>query len=460
MNKQKIGTLFMVLILALTGVGISYAGLTDTITVFGTVSTARVQFEDLEYTGTWVYKIHGLEGSNEYGYEIYVDKDDIGQDAVEDLYPDNNVELISWAESSPGTGDYDVDVDYYNLMPGIDYVADLHFNIGTIPVIVNKLEYSYDADSEIEDLVTNGDIWASMYTDTGKTVEDGTQIHPNERVSLELYIEIPQNNDYQGKSGSFTFEMGIIQWTDPCDEEIPPPDIVRFPEVGTAYIGYEDRPTGSDFDYNDFGMNMEIEEMYADGVLESIYMKYTSVVNRAGDKHDIHIFRSLNGDYTYNITRSDAATGTETPEVTIESGSDDFDIVLFDTDRWPNNDGQVMGQWVEIEITIDSDNEENLLTDFVGGNPDRWDLDDMFRLYDPWMNNRGHGNQIYIDSWQDAASPLPLESDDDFDVPYIIVVPVTDWDAPDEGQVITIPYPDFDEYYRTEDAQYEDWYIP
>jgi hypothetical protein len=225
MRNNKIGTLFFVSMLALAGIGVSFAGLTDTITVFGTVSTARVQFENLEYTGTWVYKIHGLEEFNEtYGYEIYVDKDDIGQDAVEDLYPNNNVELISWAESSPGTGEYDVDVDYYNLMPGIDYVADLHFNIGTIPVIVNKLEYSYDADSEIKDLVTNGDIWASMYTDTGKTVEDGTQIHPNERVSLELYIEIPQNNDYQGKSGSFTFEMGIVQWTDPCDEPPGTPD--------------------------------------------------------------------------------------------------------------------------------------------------------------------------------------------------------------------------------------------
>lgn len=255
MNKNKIGTMLMVSVLSLAGIGIAYAGLTDTLSIYGTANTARVQFENLEYTGTWVYKVWdmpiGVGTDPEWsGYvedyspvrEILIfkgDKEVIPTESEVQTWAqshDGNAELVSWAESRPLSEGYlfDVEVEFYNLMPGVNYLADLHFNIGTIPVKINKLEYDYRADSLLEGLAASGNIYGLMYTDTGKTVIEGTQIHPDERVSLELHISIPQDNDYQGLTGSFTCYIGIIQWTDPCEPECDP-DIELIVNGGFEY---------------------------------------------------------------------------------------------------------------------------------------------------------------------------------------------------------------------------------
>ena len=57
MRKNRIGALFMVSVLALAGIGISYAGFTDTITVSGTVNTATVDLDIIAYSCTKVWKI-------------------------------------------------------------------------------------------------------------------------------------------------------------------------------------------------------------------------------------------------------------------------------------------------------------------------------------------------------------------------------------------------------------------
>lgn len=275
MDKNKIGTIFMISVLSLAGIGISYAGLTDTINIYGSVNTATVQFENLEYTGTWVYKVWGLpiptgtppEWADFIEYfspekEILIfkaDKSEIPTELDVQLWAQShtgNAQLISWAESNPGANSYDVDVEFYNLMPGIEYTADLHFNIGTIPVKVNTLEYDFTAHPLLEELIATGHIYGKMYTDTGKTVELGTQIHPSERVALELYISIPQNNIYQGLNGEFTCTLDIIQWTDQCEEDecfpplmpidpTPPHQATDVDFGSSILLGYK---TGHDFD--------------------------------------------------------------------------------------------------------------------------------------------------------------------------------------------------------------------
>ncbi len=202
-------------------------------------------------------------------------------------------------------------------------------------------------------------------------------------------------------------------------------------------------------------MNMELEETYVDDVLQSIFLKFTAVVNRAGDVHDINISRPISGDYTYTIKRSEAPySSREADEVTDANGTGDFDIILFDSARWPNNSSQVMGQWVEIEITMAPGNNSNLLSDY--GVAPRWDLDEIFSLYNPWMLNRSHvTGQINIDRVQPATTMLPTQG---YDVPYILVVPYTDWPAPSEAVTITGLYPDFDDYYSF--GSPEDWYLP
>ena len=61
MIQNKLGAIFIISVLALTGIGISYAGFSDTIFVYGTVDTATVELEIERYSGTWVFKIWGFE---------------------------------------------------------------------------------------------------------------------------------------------------------------------------------------------------------------------------------------------------------------------------------------------------------------------------------------------------------------------------------------------------------------
>lgn len=239
-------------------------------------------------------------------------------------------------------------------------------------------------------------------------------------------------------------------WATYINYKVQPPIIVTFPEEGNAYIGYEDRE-GGDFDYNDFGMNMYVCETYANDYLVSIHLEFTSVVHKAGDDHDIHIARYFGSttEYTYTITRSYAAYGTETAAGTDIPGSGTFDIVLFDT-----SDPDVVDKNVIIDITLTSKTETYDPTP----TPPRWDLDPVFAYYDPWMHDKSYSpNDWDIDDWQ---STTIFGDPEGIDVPYIIVVPYTDWPAPSEGTTITGPYPYFDDYYRSEGVLYENWYLP
>jgi VCBS repeat-containing protein len=196
----------------------------------------------------------------------------------------------------------------------------------------------------------------------------------------------------------------------------------------TAYVAYEDREHG-DFDYNDFGMNMFIEEAYVGDCLTEIDMQFNSVTKQAGDDHDIHILRPLSSSTTYNytITRTTPAQGTETPEVTNESGHGNFNIVLFDTHYFTS------GDTVTIHIEIIDGCEPY--------DPAPW------ANYDPYMNNRNDGEH-HIGDTQSAVAPLPPWPNGYY-VPYILAIPVTGWGTPAEGQCITSLYPYFDDYYAT-----------
>jgi uncharacterized repeat protein (TIGR01451 family) len=223
-------------------------------------------------------------------------------------------------------------------------------------------------------------------------------------------------------------------------------DILQ-PGVVSAYIGYEYQK-GGDFDYNDFGMNMFIEEVYVDGCLTEINMEFESLTNMTGGSHDIHIRRKLSGSTSYNciITRSVQLPWPEAPGVTGPLGWGSFDITLFNTSYVTS------GATVKIHIEITGGCEPYDPTP----TPPRWDLAPIFANYDLYMNDRTTSIERHIKDWQAAIDPLPIEEYEEYKVPYILVVPVTDWEAPAEGQCITDLYPHFAEYYATESP--EDWY--
>jgi hypothetical protein len=242
-----------------------------------------------------------------------------------------------------------------------------------------------------------------------------------------------------------------------------PPEIVKFPEEGNAYIGYEDWTNG-DFDYNDFGMTMAVEEWYENDVLADIYMTFEAVIYDSGADHYINITRSgLAGNYEYDVLRSGAAyTGEK--DTGSYTGSGDFDVALFNTSKyaWPSKQ---IGETVEIHIyNFDTNNSmPSGLTpprDYNVGSGDFYDLDSLFDIYDPWMDPFAPGwispYEWHIEDTQvitnisnqknyPAGEAVPVGTE----VPMILVVPETDWVPPYEDTTITGPYGYFNDFYTT-----------
>jgi len=245
-------------------------------------------------------------------------------------------------------------------------------------------------------------------------------------------------------SGTDALSQSVESEEDTASVDILRPAVVRFPDEGTAYIGYEDQE-GGDFDYNDFGMKMFIEEVYVDDCLTEISMEFESVAKLAGGSHDIHILRTLSDStvYNYTITRSTSAQGTETPAVTSASDQGNLNIILFDTAYFTSGDTVT----IHIEITDGCQPYDPTPV------PPRWDLAPIWAHYDPYMNYRAITTERHIGDWQPAVSPLPTTG---YNVPYILVVPVTGWSAPPESTTITDIYPYFDDYYDT--GSPENWY--
>lgn len=238
MQKVKIGTIFIVAFLALAGLGISYAGLTDTIHIFGTVKTATVEFEIIEYSGTWVYKVWGEGAPTD---EVIITYDPDYDPSID--YPNCQSKLISYAVAREPTAadpeEYDVIIEFDNLFPCIDFIADIEFKIGTIPVKVDYLDYGALSGEWMQPLIDSGDIWATMHDQDGDIIVLGSQIHPGDVITLEVHFHLVQDDIYQGKTGSGYCDIGIIQWNDMCEEEETETDISVVKTVNNRqpYIG-------------------------------------------------------------------------------------------------------------------------------------------------------------------------------------------------------------------------------
>jgi len=231
MDKNKIGTIFMISALALAGIGISYAGLSDTIYVFGTVSTGTVDLEIDSYSGTWAWKVYDEPN------ELVVTNDPTYSVPVEDGF------LVSYAKGRSITNDdpegYDAVIEFDNIFPCTDFTADTVFHYkGSIPAKINKLEWDWEGDEVtkpdgtiIPDFITwlkqQGHMTSGLYRcdaegnllDPLEPIEIGYQLHESYYFKLIVTIHLPQENWLQGLKGEGYLNIGLLQWTDQCDEE-------------------------------------------------------------------------------------------------------------------------------------------------------------------------------------------------------------------------------------------------
>ena len=244
MKKDKIGTIFLVSILALAGIGVSFAGLTDTIHVYGTVSTATVDLVIEGYSGTWVWKVWCNDPTQAPDGEIVVTHDP-DYDPIAD-YPDCQRELISFAEGRDPTDDdppkeddtpYDAVIEFDNLFPCIDFMADIVFHyVGSIPA---KLTYDWGwtgqgitlpdgtviTDDFIDWLMENGHMTGTIYKynvddrEFNIPIDQNYQLHYCDLIKLIVTIHLPQQNWLQGLSGTGYVNFNLIQWNDQCDDD-------------------------------------------------------------------------------------------------------------------------------------------------------------------------------------------------------------------------------------------------
>ncbi|MBN2600077.1 MAG: hypothetical protein JXA75_06010, partial [Candidatus Thermoplasmatota archaeon] len=220
MKKDKIGTVFFVSILALAGVGASFAGLSDIITVYGTVSTATVEFE-ISYSGTDVWKVYG-PGAPEDEVVIWTGFSDDPlrptKASLETQYPGCTALLVASSWAMPGTNGFDVDVVYDNIFPCVPFKANIaaHY-IGSIPAHVTISNLVWNSGEEF----FGSHLVFYSYLVYGNSVNFPLQMHYCDTLTIEVTITLPQLDALQGKSGSFSFDIEAIQWNDECNGQFP-----------------------------------------------------------------------------------------------------------------------------------------------------------------------------------------------------------------------------------------------
>jgi len=253
MKANKIGSIFLMSVLALAGIGVSYAGFYDEISVYGTVDTATVDVELVDYSCTIVWKIYDWTGTEPVDIPIGLTINIVGEIAIyygpclteaEELdmvdYLDDYFTVLGPISSAHAEQAYDengeiiddtVEMTYDNLFPCVDFCADFVFHyVGSIPGRINTAEI-FSGDQWLIDL------WALHQSGSpygawvqawfvepiivnevivgwtqGEPVDVGTQLHYCDYVWVELCIHLPQDNELQGLTGTFTGEITVFQW--------------------------------------------------------------------------------------------------------------------------------------------------------------------------------------------------------------------------------------------------------
>lgn len=158
--RTKLGTTFLVAMFALAGIGISYAGFTDEIYIYGEAETATVKLCIEDFSSTEIWKVLGTgapadEIFREHWYPTIPFDDPFGanfdgllteDDAIEDGGTD--AAFVAGAYAYPYLQDKDgttspqppvcektVYVDFVNMFPCQDFTVDFVVSYeGTIPV--------------------------------------------------------------------------------------------------------------------------------------------------------------------------------------------------------------------------------------------------------------------------------------------------------------------------------------
>ena len=245
---MKIGAIFLVSVMALAAIGGGYAAWFDTITISGTVNTGNVDIVVDSYSHTYVYKVPDELFPGAYENETCIRHLTNLPAGFNPIYPSGWIPVAhakaDQAFDAAGPIDDAVVVEFNNLFPCIDFVADVVFHyVGSIPAKINFADFiSVGGDDGYQDWLEDlwnlhqaypeYGIWVEAYRcdENGNLPEEvdpeivdlGTQLHYCDYVLLEIHIHLPQywpdtmepTNDLMLRSGSFMGQIEVVQWNE------------------------------------------------------------------------------------------------------------------------------------------------------------------------------------------------------------------------------------------------------
>jgi hypothetical protein len=278
-------------VLALAGIGASYAGYFELIEIEGDVYTAYVGFDLVEYSGTWVWK----EKSDRPEHEMVVFQGTYDpDDPPVPLLPDIST-LAGHAKGMDSDTTYDGKLLFDNIFPLDDgfipddgwvqdgkgyWMADLKYHyIGSIPIHIDNTptivwDPVYEYDEAGNEIVVPGfnDFKEFIEFYGGEVIEEMTviygennplhtagetepvapcrQLHYCDHIHIVIKIKLPQpteltdNKMLQHKHSYAMIDIPVIQWNEFQCGQLPEKVYGNFPDSMDVNIAYQN-PEGN-----------------------------------------------------------------------------------------------------------------------------------------------------------------------------------------------------------------------
>jgi hypothetical protein len=214
---KKIGFIVIALMAVLASLGVAFSMWSQTVTITGQVDTGNVSLSLTAPTGTWVYKdlttdamviVKGTADVNAPYVANPTRYLPVGSAAVTSTLP---------LTCAPGSSGVTVNFAFNNLFPlvvggptnGTNNTWDIDFtlnNIGSIPV---KLELGPPSLSGHD----TGNIQIAYNNAQGNAYE-GQQLEPQGHTEVVVSITVPDDNNAQNLSGTFSAVIAAVQWNE------------------------------------------------------------------------------------------------------------------------------------------------------------------------------------------------------------------------------------------------------
>ncbi|MBN1855954.1 MAG: hypothetical protein JW846_03270 [Dehalococcoidia bacterium] len=232
---SKVGMLMLALVFAVGTMGAAFASWTDQVSIEGEVTTGSLGYEICGFSETWVYKV--LQ-QYEFDDETYEPGDVLVSPEELDVSADILLPVASadWTGQLPGMLDegnciqgkgQSFEVKFNNLFPCVWFKADivLHY-IGSVPAKLSPtMEFGDESEwlAALWNMTSAPEFYMVAYkwedaagTTPGWVMVDleGLQLEYCDRVMIEWWIHVPQDNTLMNKTGGFTTTINMVQWNE------------------------------------------------------------------------------------------------------------------------------------------------------------------------------------------------------------------------------------------------------